>query len=105
MKGKAITKKTACCDLTVSLLRNTKGEIFDVEVVRAGEGGCKANLGVIKELLSIVIEMDGIDMAITCLKNHICGGCTSMRKRFEKEHLPICKSCGDAIARAMEELK
>lgn len=103
LKGKVISKKTSCCELLITPLYDPKtGELWDISVHNVGQG-CKSSIQALSACAGALLELDLKHKAIDVLKDHVCGGCTSARTRFPREEKQICKSCSDAIARALAE--
>lgn len=98
--GKKVTRKTACVPTMVNHIYSKEGNL--VELYTDVTQGCSANINTITRLASLSLRSGvKVEEVLKQLRKETCSACIDRRKQGDKE---VAKSCGNAIADAIEKV-
>lgn len=97
--------RVSCGNLYITVgLHNKDNKPFEIFIAGSKLRGCKANQESVARLVSVLLRNDLMDDAIKQLNGIICHACVMEKTKLPpEEKKEIANSCGDAVAKILQE--
>jgi len=107
--AKTVRTNVSCGKLKIIIDLDKHDNPTEIRTILPKTGICKANVGAIADLATVLLENTKVGEVIEALKGHSCPACMLKRKEQQikgkkEDEEEIQLSCPDAIAKALQEV-